>query len=293
MKPGVSPQPGRYFYPDPKLPSSRAANRSTDSYNQSYTSWANLAELSRAKEGPILLILSIDSTALRADWRSLKRVQHVRQLQLRFTTPLTQTLADSLVGTLANWPELNDIQVSATSPVSSTASGTTPPIDGKASAQLKSVHRLNFLQSGNQLRACIQLFSHCPSIFHLSVSDYSPAGSVTLPVDLLAFTTVRSLSIYGMGKIMGVEKFVSGFPALTALDLGSVGDGEQLTDALKRVPNLRKLSLSPTQGQNKISALRLGSLAQLDTLNLRFDHRVPEVVDSILVGLTTLRDGRE
>ncbi|MBO0948063.1 leucine-rich repeat domain-containing protein [Fibrella forsythiae] len=278
----------RFFFPDVNRPQGTMVEKRVDDFNLTYTSWADLAEKSRASEKPISLSLFIDSTSYRADWRGLKRTQHVRLLQIRLATPLTQTLADSLIGALAGWPELDNIHISASLPGSPTASGIAPQqIDGKASARLASVRRLNFSLSGDPLRAAIQLFSYCPSVFHVAINDYKMPAS-TLPDELRNLTTVRSFSMYGPGHV-SMEKIIGRFPALTALELAYTGDWQQLTTDLKKVPNLRRLSLTAGQGQSRISGLRLGSLTKLDTLNLRLNQGITEPVDSLLIGLTSLQ----
>lgn len=285
------PRPMRMFYPEMVRPGAKRPQAIENEYVKTYTNWAELAKLSRQHETPISLNLVIDSTSRRADWPSLKRAQHVRQLQLQLAVVLTQSLADSLLSALASWTELDAVQVNSyLQPSLATATATAPAIDGRASARLTSVHRLTFSLNGDALKAAIQTFSQCPAVYHLSVSDYDVVPRA-LPAELQSLKQVRSLSLFGPGTLVEVDKTIRGFPALTALQMSFTGDGQQLTDALARVPNLQKLELNVGQKQPKISGLKLGSLAKLDTLMLMlpFDKQATEPIDSVLLGVTSLR----
>jgi len=277
----------RYFTPEVMRPGAKMPGQPENEFFKTYSSWATLAERSRQTDIPITLSLTLDSTSRRGDWASLRKVQHVRQLDLRFATPLTQALADSLSRSLANWPKLVFMNVSTVMPPKSTGKETMPAIDGRRGAQLTALTTVSL--SFDQLAASLQWLSQCPSVKTLTISGGNGSGPYALPLELRQLTQLESLTLYGNMEGEDFEKAMSGLTNLKVLQLYTSGAGKQVASIVKQLPNLRRLHLRVEPQKGSFAGLRLGQLAHLDTLYLDGAQGTSIAIDSVLAGVTSLK----
>ncbi|XWW45134.1 tetratricopeptide repeat protein [Fibrella sp. USSR17] len=277
----------RYFSPEVIRPGAKISGQPENEFFKTYSSWATLAERSRQTDIPITLSLTLDSTSRRGDWTSLRNVQHVRQLNLQFATPLTQALADSLSRSLANWPELVFMNVSTVMPPKSTGKETMPAIDGRRGAQLTALTTVTL--SFDQLAASLQWLSRCPSVKTLTISGGIGSGPYALPLELRQLTQLESLTLYGNMEGEDFEKAMSGLTNLKVLQLYTSGAGKQVASIVKQLPNLRRLHLRVEPQKGGFTGLRLGQLAHLDTLYLDGAQGTSIAIDSVLAGVTSLK----
>ena len=276
----------------PKIGHGGATNyfSASDEHYKQYTSWADLAERSAQSKRPISLILSLDSVNQRADWASLRRVQHVHSLNLSLPNRFPATAFDSLLHALANWPELVHLDISSdrTGQISPRRAQT--GLTMRSEIRLATVRSANFVGTGDELTDCVSFLRHCPALNTLTVNGFSTYEKpLPLPAELGYLTQLRTLHLSSGSGVSNLDSALAGLRQLTALYMTNTGDGLGLTKALNNLPNLRKLELRFGITDSNLGGLALGRLHALDTLELHFISGTRFPIDSVLAGVTSLK----
>ncbi|MEZ0610211.1 hypothetical protein ACAW74_16970 [Fibrella sp. WM1] len=251
-----------------------------------YNSWADLADQTKQDSAQIQLMISLDSVERQADWASLRRVKRVQMLTLQLPRLLTQSVADSLLAALTNWPDLTTISLSP----QSGGPQNQPTIGGSSSLGLKQLRRLMVFAGSRSVVAGLRLFEQAPAIQELVLNGIGQGDDVVaLGNALKPYRQLRSLHIYGLSTKADLGPMLVQLPQLTGLRLLDIDQpGAALTRLLKQLPNLHNVSIGQRFGSD-FAGLQLGQLTKLDTLELNLMARTPMSADSLLSGLHSLR----
>ncbi|CCH01478.1 Protein lap1 Lethal protein 413 [Fibrella aestuarina BUZ 2] len=285
--PGKYAQPMRWYSPRSKVTSANMPAFETSDYTRTYRSWADLANQTQQDSAQIQLVVSLDSVGQQADWASLRRVKRVQQLTLQLPPLLTQSVADSLLAALANWPDLTTVSLAYRSDGSSTQ----PTISGAGSAGLKQIRRLMLSSANGSALTGVRLFSQAPGIQELALNSIRREDDVVnMGNALTQYRQLRTLHVYGITPKIDLAPLLATLPQLTALQLTNVDQsGTALTQLLTQLPNLRSLSIGAQRNGESLSGLSLKSLGKLDSLGLTLIRQTPVSADSLLGGLRSLR----
>ena len=277
------------FYPTVQRSSMSRYEVDTNVY-KSYTSWANLAELSRKTSWPISLRLVLDSANQQSDWASLRNVQHVRWVGFSMPDRLPPPLLDSLLNALANWPELTHIDINSSWSDSAKPHQSQPAVGRKSPVQLPTVQTANVFGGGVKLASCVEFLSHCSVLNKLTINGSSgDEKPLSLPAELAQLKSLHTLQLSSGQGFSGLDSAFAGLTELTTLYMTNTGDGRKLTKALNHMPKLRRLELRFGITDSDLNELRLGKLSQLDTLECHFITGTRFPVDSVLEGVPALK----
>ncbi len=255
-----------------------------------YSSWADLARQSADVTYPVNLTLDLYGVIESADWAFLRKVPHVRIVSLELPARLPPVSFDSLLIVLANWPELSQINFSQQSIDLTKSPKKEPVVASQSLIQLPMVQTANFFGKNDDMAVCMELLSHCPGLRRLTVNSldgyYKPAP---IPAALAKLTQLRELRLTSGSGFSGLDSAFAGLTNLTTLYMTNTGDGRKLTKALNHLPRLRRLELRFGITDSDLNELRLEKLVQLDTLDCHFITGTRFPIDSVLAGVTSLR----
>lgn len=256
-----------------------------DPYYTHYRSWAQMAQLSRSVVGPIDLTLNIGTPPRklpqRPDWTSLHEVRNVRQLTLQLAMPLTQPVADSLLNALANWPDLEQIEIERADEDGARTVISPSTLDGGLSRQLTTLRRLAIRLDSAESGKVLPLFGQSPSLTELAVGWLAPT-------DLAPFSRLERLEISRLSTNELPNISFAQLPNLTDLTIQSAsGDGAGLSDLLNQGAALKRLTVTLASTSDWLTGFRL-TLPRLETLNGSASKALRLPLDAALAGCPAL-----
>ncbi|MBO0931181.1 leucine-rich repeat domain-containing protein [Fibrella aquatilis] len=263
---------------------------SDEEYLKQYTTWADLAERSAQSKRPISLIINMDSATQRSDWASLRKVKNVQMMVLALPNTLPAGTLDSLLDALANWTTLRHISLSSPRIDLTKPQPSLPKLTEQRTRQLTSVESASFFGPGNELTMSIWLLKQCPALKKLTINGVNaPDKPFRLPAELSQLTQLQTLQLSNAGGVANLDTAFAGLTQLTSLYMTNTGSGPKLTKALNQLPKLRRLELRFGFTDTELGGFRLANLRALDTLELHFIAGTNFPVDSVLVGVSSLK----
>lgn len=281
------------------VPQRASASRYMGSSNVvEYSSMQDLAEKLANRSGkPYHLSIRLENSTAEY-WQQLRSLPAATGLAVELVDSL---MSDTLIQIIANWNELKRIDISGLiTPRSFTV--VTNAKGEKIVSQVPSQKRLP-VTGWNKLRSvqeivitneidvsqAISVFQELPALESLTIQQFFMSRPTQdVPVNFTGLGRLRKLTIAGGDASWDYKKTFSGLPNLEELTINNP-DIRELNAGLSYLTKLSSLRLTVFGQTTTLPQLKLGGLANLQTLYLMSRAQSAISLDSTLAGLTTLQ----